>query len=109
MQQPAVRRRRSLREQKVGGPRGGLQIARLAQRRGGLREGVDHQAVPAHEHLVVLAGPHAAVAHGRAASRGWRPAPPVKLGHVAVQKLRALLERLGQVEDVVAFEVALRR
>ena len=73
----------------------------LAEQRAGVGERGDHQPVPVGQHLVVEAGPHALLARARAAWRAaWRAAP-------RRPSLRG--RRCEPVEDVVAFEIALRR
>ena len=84
-------------------PRRRNSAARPARR--GASQRRDHQPVPAHEHLVVAAGTHALRSRGqqfRAVTGKLRN----QLRRVAVEHLGACGNRLGQVQDVMAFEVA---
>ncbi len=75
------------------------------ERRAGAGHRVDHQPVPGDDHFVVAARANALFARGKQllAALGQLGGQLVRL---AAEDLRALLERLRQVEDVAAFEVA---
>ena len=98
-----------MREQKVGGRRRGRAVARLVEHCAGPGQGVDHQPVPTHQHLVVAAGPHAAAPGPPAA---WRRSAVNSSSSAAASRPSILAQtgdRLGEVQDVAALEIARSR
>ena len=77
-----------------------VEPGRLVEDLAGIGERRDHQAVPVGQHLVVEAGPHARCAGGKqlCAQRG----KPLLV-------LLAARKRLETIENIVAFEIAVRR